>query len=151
MEDPTDKKKINQEYYARHREEIKARMKANRELKKLEKLENNDIPYFLEPYIKVNKNNFTLNVPDIDGLLKLCELICANTVIEEVVKIEEKKMEDLPKNLQQLGIPPFLEPHIKVNKCSYSLSTKATKQDLENLCRIIALKYPPWKSDQKAR
>jgi len=151
MEDPDDKKKkSNQEYYALHQEEIRERMKASREFKKLEKLRSNDIPYFLEPYIKVNKNTFTLNVPDVKGLLGLCELICANTVIEEGTKIEEKKVQDLPKNLRELGIPPFFEPYIKVNKCSYSLATKAIKQDLENLCRIVALRYPSWKSDQKA-
>lgn len=151
MQEDSEKEKTrekNRRYYYENHEEIKERLKLNKIMKRKKKLTDLGIPDFLEPYAKINKLSYTLIVSNAKALLDLCELICANIIVDENNITEEKLGPENSKVLEELGIPLFLEPYIRMNKCSYSLVVSSNVKDLLNLCRIIAVRYPKWKNEQ---
>lgn len=151
MQEDSEKEKTrekNRRYYYENHEEIKERLKLNKIVKRKKKLTDLGIPDFLEPYAKINKLSYTLIVSNTKALLDLCELICANIIVDENNITEEKLGPENSKVLEDLGIPSFLEPYIRMNKCSYSLVVSSNVKDLLNLCRTIAIRYPKWKNEQ---
>lgn len=59
-------------------------------------------------------------------------------------KARSKKQEsekDIRKTPQELGIPKFLEPYIKINKCSWSMAILPDLESLAKLCTVIHENY----------
>lgn len=145
----TEKNRLkSKKYYYEHHDEILEKLKLTKIAKRKKKLTDLGIPDFLEPYAKINKLSYTLIVSNTKALLDLCELICANIIVDENNITEEKSGPENSKVLGELGIPSFLEPYIRMNKCSYSLVVSSNVKDLLNLCRTIAIRYPKWKNEQ---
>jgi hypothetical protein len=61
----------------------------------MEKCKTLDLPYFLAPYIKINKHSIAFIAPNRNELLELCHLIVEN---EQVIRAYFSTMQDTLRN-----------------------------------------------------